>query len=127
MLDIDDFKSVNDTFGHQAGDEVIINISKRLKRLFKQTDIIGRYGGDEFIVLAKNYKEPDKLINKAESMLEKLEYTLEKGDQKYTVYCSIGIAVVQNGNIDDIELRQRADAELYKVKEKGKHGFSIIE
>ena len=127
MLDIDDFKSVNDTFGHQAGDEVIINISKRLKRLFKQTDIIGRYGGDEFIVLAKNYKEPDKLINKAKSMLEKLEYTLEKGDQKYTVYCSIGIAVVQNGNIDDIELRQRADAELYKVKEKGKHGFSIIE
>ncbi|MCR4832490.1 MAG: EAL domain-containing protein [Butyrivibrio sp.] len=127
MLDIDDFKSVNDTFGHQAGDEVIINISRRLKRLFKQTDIIGRYGGDEFIVLAKNYKEPDKLINKAKSMLEKLEYTLEKGDQKYTVYCSIGIAVVQNGNIDDIELRQRADAELYKAKEKGKHGFSIIE
>ncbi|MBE5833051.1 MAG: EAL domain-containing protein [Butyrivibrio sp.] len=127
MLDIDDFKSVNDTFGHQTGDEVIINISRRLKRLFKQTDIIGRYGGDEFIVLAKNYKEPDKLINKAKSMLEKLEYTLEKGDQKYTVYCSIGIAVVQNGNINDIELRQRADAELYKVKEKGKHGFSIIE
>ena len=127
MLDIDDFKIVNDTFGHQAGDEVIINISRRLKRLFKQTDIIGRYGGDEFIVLAKNYKELDKLINKAKSMLEKLEYTLEKGDQKYTVYCSIGIAVVQNGNINDIELRQRADAELYKVKEKGKHGFSIIE
>jgi diguanylate cyclase (GGDEF)-like protein len=127
MLDIDDFKNVNDTFGHQAGDEVIINISRRLKRLFKQTDIIGRYGGDEFIVLAKNYKELDKLTNKAKSMLEKLEYTLEKGDQKYTVYCSIGIAVVQNGNINDIELRRRADAELYKVKEKGKHGFSITE
>lgn len=125
MIDIDDFKTVNDTFGHQVGDEVIINISKRLKRLFKQTDIIGRYGGDEFIVLAKNYSAPGKLKNKAENMLEKLAYELDIDGHKHTVYCSIGIAVVDSLEINDIELRKRADEELYKAKANGKHGYSI--
>ncbi|MCR4903759.1 MAG: EAL domain-containing protein [Butyrivibrio sp.] len=127
MIDIDNFKTVNDTFGHQVGDEVIINISKRLKHLFKQSDIIGRYGGDEFIVLAKDYKTLDGLRNKAKNMLDKLTYVIEIDGREHTVYCSVGIAVVKCFNINDIELRKRADEELYKVKNSGKHGYSIRE
>jgi len=125
MVDIDDFKNVNDRYGHQKGDEVIINISRRLKGLFKDTDIIGRYGGDEFIVLAKNFDNIDKVICKAKNIVSKLSYKVNSSADSLVVHCSVGAAIVRNQDMDSTELRHKADEELYKVKNSGKNGYSI--
>ncbi len=125
MVDIDDFKKVNDRYGHNKGDEVIINISKRLKGLFKDTDIIGRYGGDEFIVLAKNFDNVDKIVCKAKSIISKLTYKIGKDEDSLVVHCSVGAAVIRDKDMGSTELRQKADEELYKVKNSGKNGYSI--
>jgi len=125
MVDIDDFKNVNDRYGHQKGDEVIINIAKRLKGIFKDTDIIGRYGGDEFIVLAKNFDNIDKVICKAKNIVSKLSYKVNSSADSLVVHCSVGAAIVRNQDMDSTELRHKADEELYKVKNSGKNGYSI--
>lgn len=127
IIDVDNFKTVNDTYGHLLGDAVLIDVSKIFKNIFRETDIIGRIGGDEFLVFMRKINNENDVREKAEKMCEKIrslyanEVTLNK------VSISVGIALVFQERILYKELFKNADLALYETKKKGKDGFTIFD
>lgn len=122
MLDVDNFKHLNDTKGHQCGDEFLIALASEIKKKFRENDVVGRIGGDEFFALMRNVPNMLLVEKKAQELLE----TIQKLCAKYHDPClsgSIGISVYpENGkNID--ELYGQADSALYQAKRKGKNQY----
>lgn len=125
IIDVDDFKHVNDYYGHQRGDEVLQNVATALKNSFKESDIVMRMGGDEFIVYAIGMVDYKVVVKRHEQLLEAIhQVMISEEDQKH-VTVSIG-AVINDGSYPSYDsLYQAADNSLYRVKEKGKDGFHI--
>ncbi|MCB4203989.1 diguanylate cyclase [Deferribacterales bacterium Es71-Z0220] len=119
ILDIDNFKNINDTYGHSCGDEVLINLAKCLKLTLRQTDIVGRFGGEEFVCLLPNITKNGffMVLKKLLNNIRNLEVTFEDKTLQFTV--SVGAVNCLNcNNIDDII--KSADSLLYKAKTTGK-------
>lgn len=119
IIDCDNFKAINDNFGHLKGDEVLKNISKALKHTFRQTDIIGRIGGDEFCIYMKNIPSREFVKIKSHQLFKHIQET----NRGFYVSISIGIAFLKEDSSYE-ELFEKADNALYKAKEKG--GGEII-
>lgn len=123
MFDIDDFKGVNDKYGHQIGDEVLIKLTREVENTIGKNDIIGRYGGEEFIVLVS---DADK--NKACIMAEKIRSNVEKakilGDKR-KITISIGVAMSNHERMNSEEIVNRADQALYRAKHEGKNRYVL--
>lgn len=109
LFDIDNFKRINDTYGHTAGDQVLKSISDNTKKIFRKNDIIGRFGGDEFIILVKDIKN-------AELLVPKIEKLLKNDDNIYMVTKSIGVSVFPDDGVGFDELFEKADKALYRAK-----------
>jgi len=109
MMDLDNFKDVNDTYGHLVGDQVLLSVAKELKGLFRSTDIVGRFGGDEFLVFMQNVKS-------REAILSKLELVIRASGIPYPVTKSVGIAFYPNDGENLELLLERADMALYRAK-----------
>lgn len=121
ILDIDNFKAFNDTMGHLFGDAILSRISAELKKQFRSSDIIGRLGGDEFIVFLKDIPSPDFAVQKACQLKELFEHFFTEDQLDYHVSCSIGISLYpENGN-NFQQLYKNADLALYKAKRDGKN------
>ena len=122
MVDLDDFKIINDTFGHIAGDKIIISAAEIFKSQLRSGDLIGRVGGDEFMLLLKNIPGSDIVRRRAETLSEMLKMEIVKGAHSSA---SMGIALYpENGTTFD-ELYSNSDLALYKAKEnKGSFWFS---
>jgi diguanylate cyclase (GGDEF)-like protein len=117
MCDLDDFSKVNNSFGHQTGDKVLTKVSNIFKKNIRDSDICGRWGGEEFIILS-----PDTSIKEAYHLAERLREALEESDfdEVKTVTASFGVSSFSiDDNRDD--LITRADKRLYKAKENGKN------
>lgn len=125
VLDIDNFKKINDTMGHAFGDEVLREIGQGLKQQFRASDIIGRAGGDEFIILLKHVTEDQYIIREAKK-LENFFNDLQVGTYtKYSVTSSIGCAIFgRDGNTFET-LYKQADEALYKAKHRGKNQLAF--
>ena len=124
VVDLDHFKKVNDTFGHQFGDKVLVEFSKNIRRIFRPNDCIGRFGGDEFIIIIENLPSVDIIIRKAES-IKKIAEELTVDDMLAGVSASIGIAIVPPQGTDYEHLFKAADEELYFVKANGRNDYSM--
>ena len=122
MLDIDNFKGINDQYGHATGDTVITVMSNLLKHYFKETDFIGRIGGDEFVILLKNTHNKQTISHKAEQLCDAVTDKMETLD--YGISISIGISIFPNNGTDYNTLYVNADSALYYSKENGKNTFS---
>ena len=126
MLDIDNFKTLNDTLGHQAGDMFLINLAKDLKKSFRDSDIIGRIGGDEFFIFVQNLYDRQQIEKKAEAILE----IIRKAAQNYesiNIGGSVGGSLYpKHGNTLD-ELYTKADEALYEAKRAGKNRYKIAD
>ncbi|WP_332880439.1 diguanylate cyclase domain-containing protein [Oxalobacter formigenes] len=120
MIDIDLFKNVNDTLGHLAGDEVIMQIARQLRRTFRENDFIGRVGGDEFIVYMQDVKDTVFVYEKAKALCESVEQMFENHQQNYTITISIGISNTEQANTYN-ELYRQADVALYNAKANGRN------
>jgi diguanylate cyclase (GGDEF)-like protein len=121
MLDIDHFKVVNDTYGHQSGDEVIRNIASIIRKATRETDIAGRYGGEEFVILLPD-TSCENAITVAERIRKAVMGTLVKHEQheiKYT--CSLGVADLQSAYTKSQTWIEAADKALYAAKEGGRN------
>lgn len=127
VLDIDNFKKINDTMGHAFGDEVLRELGKHIGVNFRVTDIIGRTGGDEFTIFLKNLKDESNAVREA----RKLEYFFQHfqvGDYvKYSATASIGAAVFPADGADFETLYKAADAALYKAKKRGKNQLAFFD
>lgn len=126
MMDIDNFKLVNDTYGHQVGDDVLIALSQKLRESQRKSDIVRRYGGEEFVVLLPN-TNLDGAIVVAEKIREEIEnikvHTLEDKYVQFTV--SLGVSMVKMKEERNLEVvLKRADDALYEAKRSGKNKVS---
>lgn len=121
MVDADYFKKINDTYGHAAGDEVLRDLADNCRKIFRKTDVVGRYGGEEFaIMLPGAEKKMAKVIaERLRSSIENSTVKLEAEDVNYTV--SIGIACATGGDVRIEELLDRADRALYTAKAEGRN------
>jgi diguanylate cyclase (GGDEF)-like protein len=126
MIDIDNFKKVNDTYGHQAGDVVLAGVAGLIKSKLRETDLIARYGGEEFCLIATGTEPPGALIL-AERIRKLVEdATFEHGGNSLRVTISIGIGTWEPALKEDSEeLVRRADIALYRAKQQGRNRTCI--
>ena len=126
MIDIDDFKTVNDVYGHLVGDEVIMAIAKVLKSSFREQDIVGRVGGDEFQVFMSGILDRQMVVERVASIVEKVKkvsQTIEEiADENIAI--SVGIAFTSDSENYNI-LYNKADSALYSAKRNGKNRYEI--
>jgi diguanylate cyclase (GGDEF)-like protein len=115
FIDLDNFKYVNDTFGHNKGDEILVKTAKIMRNNLKGKDLISRIGGDEFVIVIKD-------CNKgcAKNILDEFETAIKKEFEEFEVSASIGAVVYPDDGKDLKELLKKADKKMYKVKESGK-------
>ncbi len=124
-LDVDDFKNINDAYGHATGDTLILQLSKLLKREFNQKASVARMGGDEFAVFLKDVEERKVVCDKAERVLMRLREEKDNIGLKTEPTVSIGIAFTPEGGGSFSELYHKADEALYHVKNEEKNGISV--
>ena len=125
MIDVDNFKIVNDTFGHQTGDDVITDIASAIKKTFRDTDIVGRVGGDEFMALMKNAPNKSVVARKAAELIEAMQYDLKTGRGAVTLSGSAGISIYHGDGKTLESLYNEADAALYGAKLDGKNRYEF--
>lgn len=124
FLDLDHFKTLNDTLGHIVGDKAIIKTAETLKRIFKNTASIGRFGGDEFcIFIQSNSKE--FLEQQAQCICKALLLDFEKDGKRVSISASLGVYQITDTDLSAQDVLQKADEALYQAKSAGKNGYAI--
>ncbi len=125
IVDIDNFKAINDNLGHYFGDVVLSEIAENLHAVFRNADIVGRIGGDEFVVLLKNVNAQAIVINKVNQVLKVFNNTYSGDQEDYKVSGSVGVAMFPEHGKTYEELYKAADKALYQSKLRGKDCFTI--
>ncbi len=126
LLDLDEFKSINDSLGHQAGDEVLVHVGKRLRGVLRRSDTLARLGGDEFTVILEGLDDPHDLTEVARKIISVLEQPFAVADAEVFVGVSIGVSLYPNDGETPERLVQCADLAMYRSKELGKNTFSFF-
>ena len=126
IIDIDDFKYINDSKGHLFGDAFLVEASREIEDHFRNGDIVGRIGGDEFIVYMHDIPGPDAALKKAESLVVSF-LGLNEAQSDLNISCSIGISVVPQHGSRFYELFQKADLALYQAKSLGKNQYCLYD
>ena len=125
FLDLDSFKQINDSFGHAAGDSVLISVSKNLTATLREADTIARLGGDEFTILLTDCKSLDNIDDIALKLSQAIQQPLNINNNELFVTTSIGISVYPNDGTNAEILLRNADTALYRAKEKGRNAFEF--
>ncbi len=125
FIDLDRFKHVNDSLGHQAGDELLCQVAERITRCIRQGDTVARLGGDEFTVIAEGLEDPDKAAVIAENLIQAVTEPVTLRGQQVYVSASIGIALYPTdaNNVDG--LLRAADTAMYRAKEEGRNNYQF--
>lgn len=120
FIDIDKFKTINDSFGHDLGDQVLLMVANRLKSFVRDQDIVSRWGGDEFVCLLLEVKQEADVTQLAEKMINRIAEACEFNGHVFSILASIGISIYpENGDTSD-NLFRNADTAMYKAKGTGK-------
>jgi diguanylate cyclase (GGDEF)-like protein len=127
FIDLDDFKMVNDTFGHAAGDDLLRNVGERLRSVLRAADTAARFGGDEFAILLEDALNPDDITAVAERVVMTLRPHFVVDRQEVAVHASIGVALATASTVGAEELLRRADAAMYWAKVQGKGGYEVYD
>jgi diguanylate cyclase (GGDEF)-like protein len=127
FLDIDDFKSVNDTMGHAAGDELITLVASRIEAAVRPSDACARLGGDEFAIIVDDIGDLEHSTLVTERILAAMDDPFEINGRQMSVHCSIGLAISEQGDDPADELMRNADVAMYVAKSRGKARFEIYE
>ena len=126
IIDLDNFKLVNDIFGHMQGDFLLCEVAFKFKKLFKNTKCISRLGGDEFMIFLPEFKDKEYIIHKAKEIINLFPIYVCHENKKIEVTCSIGIAISKEYDENLYEnLYKEADLAMYKAKNLGKNQFVI--
>ncbi|RZU02399.1 diguanylate cyclase [Rivibacter subsaxonicus] len=121
MLDLDGFKQVNDRFGHDVGDELLVAVAQRLKAHLRSSDVVARVGGDEFVVMASGPHNERQAHDLGSKLLEAFEAPFDLSRQRCSVGLTIGYVLVPHDGTDAVDLLRRADAAMYLGKQSGKN------
>ena len=124
FIDLDGFKNINDNYGHDVGDELLIEVASRLKGCVRESDTVVRFGGDEFVLLLTGLHNQDEAAYVADKVLKLIQQPI-KLSSKVTanIGCSIGIAMYPDDGESDNDLLKVADSLMYEVKAAGKNHY----
>jgi len=123
FIDLDDFKAINDTLGHEAGDQLLCEVANRLKQVLRGSDVVARFGGDEFVVLIQETVDVESVATVAQKILFSIRKPVALMGRAHEVTASVGVSVYPADAGDAPTLLKHADAAMYVVKEKDKNGF----
>jgi diguanylate cyclase (GGDEF)-like protein len=123
FIDLDHFKEVNDTYGHAAGDAILIEVARRLKTAVRESDAVARLSGDEFVVMIQPVDDPQQLAVIAQKLIKALQVPIEFEGQSLRISASIGISVFPGDGDDMEQLLHNADIAMYHSKRKGRNTF----
>jgi len=127
FIDLDDFKTVNDSLGHAAGDELLVSVAARLQACLRPDDVTARLGGDEFAVLVKEPRDAEAAaVMVGHRIMEAFSDPVQVGDESVSVYVSVGIAGSEGADISAEELIRNADVAMYAAKAGGKGRFAVF-
>ena len=126
-LDLDGFKIVNDTLGHQAGDQVLIEITQRIGNILREADTVARLGGDEFVVLLPDLNYVEECITTLKRLLETIALPVRLQDQSFFLTASIGASIFPDDNNDPDVLLRHADQAMYIAKQSGKNRYHLYD
>ncbi|MET0068031.1 MAG: EAL domain-containing protein [Candidatus Thiodiazotropha sp.] len=124
FLDLDDFKKINDTLGHDTGDRILIQAAERLTKSLRDGDTVGRLGGDEFVVLLGGLNNPDEARSIAVSILQQFRQVFTLKGRDLLLTCSLGIAIYPTDSMTPNELLRNADSAMYYSKDEGRNTFN---
>jgi diguanylate cyclase (GGDEF)-like protein len=127
MLDLDNFKRVNDSLGHGAGDALLVEVAGRLRADLRPGDTVARFGGDEFVILLEDVSEPAEALAAVDRILDRLRFPMKLETHEVVVTPSVGIAVGLGGQASPEELLRRADLAMYEAKRQGKAGWVLFD
>jgi diguanylate cyclase (GGDEF)-like protein len=122
MIDLDHFKDINDTFGHVRGDEVITDIARKVEKVFRESDIVCRMGGDEFMIFCGNIREKD-FEKQLQNAIDTLQLSVRENDREIMVSVSVGYVLLHQSDGSFSDLYEKADQALLKAKDLGKNRF----
>jgi len=125
-IDLDRFKTINDTFGHAVGDAVLVSAARRFERSVRRGDTVARLGGDEFVIIAPIESDPTEAARIATRILNKMDRPIQSGDSTITTAASIGISIFPDDETDPAQLLINADIALYRAKEGGRGRMSFF-
>jgi diguanylate cyclase (GGDEF)-like protein len=123
FIDLDGFKIINDTHGHDVGDELLIKVADKLKCCVRQSDTVVRFGGDEFVLLLTGLHNKNEAAYIADKVLKLMQQPFELSAERVNIGCSIGIAMYPNDGVTDNDLLKIADTLMYRVKANGKNHY----
>jgi diguanylate cyclase (GGDEF)-like protein len=127
FIDLDDFKTVNDSLGHAAGDELLVSVASRLRSCLRPEDVVARLGGDEFAVMVEDSRNAEDAATRvARRIMEAFVMPLSVGAESVSVYVSVGIAIARDHDKSAEELIRDADVAMYKAKTGGKGRFQVF-
>lgn len=129
FVDLDHFKSINDTFGHEVGDAVLKRAAERLRNCVREDDTVARLGGDEFIVILESLQNDEVVSYIAEKIIEELSKLIVVGEHEVRITASVGISVQQGQglqNVDADQLMKYSDIAMYQVKAEGRNDFKYF-
>jgi diguanylate cyclase (GGDEF)-like protein len=127
FVDLDDFKTINDSLGHPAGDELLVGVAGRLREVLRTADTAARLGGDEFGILLEGVTDRDGAVRTAERILEALDKPFRLVAKEVFIHASIGIALCDGEDETVDALLRNADVAMYFAKSRGKHAFEVFE
>ncbi|QEI12462.1 putative bifunctional diguanylate cyclase/phosphodiesterase [Cellvibrio japonicus] len=125
FIDLDRFKNINDTLGHDAGDQLLITMANRFRTCLRTSDIVGRLGGDEFVILLPELESHDQAARVAQKILSAAIQPLDVHGQECRVTASIGICLYPEDAEDEQALMKNADIAMYRAKEEGKNNYQF--
>lgn len=126
FLDLDQFKRINDTLGHDAGDDLLCTVARRIKRCVRDMDIVARLGGDEFTILLPELKDNRSSAHVADKILKALSKPIQLGSQEVIVSASIGITMAPDDSLNASVLMRNADLAMYRAKDQGRNNFQFF-
>ncbi|MEO5806133.1 PAS-domain containing protein [Devosia sp.] len=126
-LDLDHFKAINDTLGHATGDEVLVNVGKRLQQVCRDTDIVARLGGDEFAILVHKLENPMHAAALASRIVKLVAEPMQAGGHQVVIGTSVGIAMAPGDGQNAETLLRNADTALYRAKSEGRGNYHFFE
>ena len=126
FIDLDRFKVINDSLGHEAGDQLLVETARRLRGSLRSSDVVARLGGDEFVVIIEECADPDHIEQISANLLAVLSQPLELGGHECHTTASIGIAMYPANGLDALTLTKNADMAMYLAKEDGKNAYRFF-
>jgi diguanylate cyclase (GGDEF)-like protein len=126
-LDLDGFKPINDTWGHEAGDRLLVEMAERLQSCLRGGDTVARLGGDEFVLLLLDLERIEECENALRRVLDAIAHPVVIGSQLVSVSASIGVSVYPFDSQDPDVLLRQADQAMYLAKESGRNRYRLFE